>query len=258
MLVNQLPHSTGDKTMKHYKTTNRNRFAWWCGGLIGALLLAACGAAPITPTIVANPTTTAAPVAKVPTTAAPPTAAQTSTQPPATAVPAAPTATVEAALPTPQCDGLTPAQTEGPYYTPDTPERKSLIEPGMTGTKLILAGYVLDADCQPIPNAWLDFWQANDEGEYDNAGYVMRGHQFTDAAGRYQLETVFPGLYPGRTRHIHVKVQAPNGPILTSQIYFPDEPANTGDGIFDPALIADMETTAAGLRGTFNFVINPK
>ncbi len=39
--------------------------------------------------------------------------------------------------------------------------------------------------------------------------------------GRYTLETIVPGEYPGRTQHIHVKVQAPNGPILTTQIYFP-------------------------------------
>ncbi|MBI5566900.1 MAG: dioxygenase [Chloroflexi bacterium] len=235
-----------------------------CGAIALVLALTACSAAPIAQTAVPDPTATTAPAANVPPTIAPPTAAPTATaptanQPPAaTDLPAAPTATVEAALPAPQCNGLTPAQTEGPYYTPDTPERTSLIEPEMTGTKLKLTGYVLDANCRPIANAWLDFWQADDEGEYDNAGYVMRGHQFTDANGRYQLETVLPGLYPGRTRHIHVKVQAPNGPILTSQIYFPGEPANAGDGIFDPALIADVQTTADGLSGTFNFVINTK
>ena len=112
---------------------------------------------------------------------------------------------------------LTPAQTEGPYYTPNSPERASLIEPGMGGTKLIVTGYVLTTDCQPIANAWLDFWQADDQGVYDNAGYRLRGHLFTDETGRYTLETIVPGEYPGRTQHIHVKVQAPNGPILTTQ-----------------------------------------
>ncbi len=244
--------------MRHDKVRNRTRLTGFYTAIVLVLALTACSTAPITPTVAPNPTSTTAPVANV---LAPTVSAPTSTQPPAptqlpaTDLPAAPTASVEAALPAPQCTGLTPAQTEGPYYTPDTPERTSLIEPGMTGTKLILTGYVLDADCQPIAKAWLDFWQADDEGEYDNAGYVMRGHQFTAESGRYQLETVLPGLYPGRTRHIHVKVQAPNGPILTSQIYFPGEAANAGDGIFDPALIADVQTTADGLRGTFNFVI---
>lgn len=227
--------------------------------VIAGWLLTACTANPIEPAGPTAPTAagaaptigapTATPISAPPndSTSIPPTPTPTPapTEPPATVV----------AL---KCDGLTPAQTEGPYYTPDTPERTSLIEPGMTGTKLILTGYVLDANCQPIANAWLDFWQADAAGAYDNAGYVMRGHQFTDADGRYQLETMLPGLYPGRTRHIHVKVQAPGGPVLTSQIYFPGEAANASDQIFDPALIAEVETTADGLRGAFNFVINPK
>ncbi len=91
----------------------------------------------------------------------------------------------------------------------------------MGGTKIIVTGYVLTTDCEPIANAWLDFWQADDQGAYDNAGYRLRGHLFADETGRYTLETIVPGEYPGRTPHIHVKVQAPNGQILTSQIYFP-------------------------------------
>jgi len=63
-----------------------------------------------------------------------------------------------------------------------------------------------------------------------NTGYRLRGHQFTDEAGRYALETVVPGLYPGRTRHLHVKVQAPNQPVLTTQLYFPGQPSNATDG----------------------------
>jgi protocatechuate 3,4-dioxygenase beta subunit len=133
---------------------------------------------------------------------------------------------VFALLPAPACDGrLTPSQMEGPYYTPNTPERNSLHEEGMEGERLVLIGYVLDADCNPIPGAWLDFWQAGADGGYDNSGYTWRGHQFTDRHGRYYLETVIPGLYSSRPiRHIHVKAQAPNGPVLTSQIYFPDQP----------------------------------
>ena len=152
---------------------------------------------------------------------------------------------------------LTPAQTEGPYYTPNSPERTSLIEPGMGGTKLIVTGYVLTTDCQPIASAWLDFWQADDQGVYDNAGYRLRGHLFTDETGRYTLETILPGEYPGRTEHIHVKVQAPSGPILTSQIYFPGVAANDRDSIFDPALLAAVQDTADGKQATFNFVVRP-
>lgn len=168
---------------------------------------------------------------------------------------ATPTADMATALPCSGQAALTPAQTEGPYYTPNSPERTSLIEPDMSGTRLIVTGYVLTTDCQPVAGAWLDFWQADDQGVYDNAGYRLRGHLFADETGRYRLETIMPGEYPGRTPHIHVKVRAPNGPVLTSQIYFPGVAANDRDSIFDPALLADVQDTADGKVATFNFVV---
>ncbi len=151
---------------------------------------------------------------------------------------------------------ITPSQTEGPFYKPNTPERTSLIVPGMPGTRLVLTGYVLARDCRPIARTWLDFWQADDRGEYDNAGYRLRGHQSADDKGLYYLETVMPGLYPGRTRHIHVKVRVPNGPTLTTQIYFPGEARNQNDGIFNQGLVAAVRDAAGGKVATFNFVLD--
>ena len=174
--------------------------------------------------------------------------------------PPAPLAQGMTLAPTPECvddDDVTPPQTEGPYYTRNSPERTTLLEPGMVGPRIVLTGSVVDTACQPIPRALVDFWQADDSGEYDNVGYRLRGHQFTDDAGRYSLETVVPGLYPGRTRHFHVKVQAPNQPILTTQLYFPDEPRNQRDGIFSPALLMDVQDAPDGSRvAGFNFVLN--
>jgi len=163
--------------------------------------------------------------------------------------------------PTPACgddddDDLTIAQTEGPYYTPNTPERTSFLEAGVTGTKMIVTGYVLSTNCQPVARALLDFWHADDSGAYDNMGYKLRGHFFTDDAGRYTLETIVPGLYPGRTRHFHVKVQAPNNPVLTTQLYFPGEPSNATDGIYNAALEMNVQDVTDGKLGTFNFVLD--
>ncbi len=149
----------------------------------------------------------------------------------------------------------TPSVTEGPFYKAGSPERASLVEPGMAGTRITVAGYVLSAQCRPIAGAWLDFWQADERGQYDNTGYRLRGHQFTNAAGAYSLETVLPGLYPGRTRHIHVKVRAPNGPTLTTQLYFPGEPRNQSDGIFNPGLVVTTQDLAGGPAALFNFVV---
>jgi protocatechuate 3,4-dioxygenase beta subunit len=174
---------------------------------------------------------------------------------PATTAGAATTAPPRALQPTPACDDgddPTPAQTEGPYFTPNSPERASLLEAGMAGDRLTVAGTVLATDCRPLRRALLDFWQADAAGRYDNQGYRLRGHQFTDADGRFRLDTVVPGRYPGRTRHIHVKVQAPDGPVLTTQLYFPGEPANAGDGIFREELLLTMD---GDRRASFTFVL---
>jgi protocatechuate 3,4-dioxygenase beta subunit len=179
--------------------------------------------------------------------AAPTTSAGTTTE-----ATTAPTATL---APTPACDDgddPTPEQTEGPFFTPDSPERTSLREDGIDGTAFVLTGTVLATDCTPLAGALLDFWHADDSGEYDNEGYRLRGHQFTDANGAYRLETIVPGLYTGRTRHIHVKAQREGGDVLTTQLYFPDEPSNESDSIFDPALVMSR----AGRSGArFDFVL---
>jgi protocatechuate 3,4-dioxygenase beta subunit len=177
---------------------------------------------------------------------------------PATAAPAGDLFTAAGiTLEAPSCDGTaTPAQTEGPYYKPNTPERNSLLEAGTHGKRMLVVGYVLDAKCQPVPNAWLDFWQADANGEYDNAGYNFRGHQFADAQGRYFLETVYPGEYPGRTQHIHVKVRATDSSeILTSQLYFPDAAGNSSDGIFTPETLVKLEDHGNYLVAYYNFVL---
>ncbi|MDP9865690.1 MULTISPECIES: carbohydrate-binding protein [Streptosporangium] len=158
--------------------------------------------------------------------------------------------------PTPFCDdgdAPTIAQTEGPYFKPNSPLRSTLTG---AGVPLTVSGYVFGRSCQPIANALLDFWQADNNGAYDNVGYTFRGHQFSDAQGAFKLTTIVPGLYPGRTRHIHVKVQAPNRPVLTTQLYFPNEPRNNTDTIFNPSLLMNVRTVGSGKEASFDFVLN--
>ncbi|MDQ6694478.1 MAG: hypothetical protein M3014_08675 [Chloroflexota bacterium] len=154
------------------------------------------------------------------------------------------------------CGALTPAVTEGPYYKVGSPERSSLLEVGTTGTPVTIIGYVYDKSCRPIAHAWLDFWQASSTGVYDNSGYKLRGHLYTDASGAYKLTTVVPGEYPGRTEHIHVKVQAANGPVLTTQLFFPGVVHNSSDSIYNPALLMNVQTGTSGETATFNFVLD--
>ena len=176
-------------------------------------------------------------------------------------VPTAASNAAESTDPNLACSGgktsasVTPELTEGPYYKAGSPEQADLYQAGMAGTKLIITGYVYDTNCQPVANAWLDFWQADANGNYDNSGYTLRGHQFTDDSGHFQLTTVIPGLYPGRTEHIHFKVQAPNGQILTSQLFFPGVAQNDSDGIYNPNLLLSLHETSDGMHGQYNFVV---
>ncbi len=133
---------------------------------------------------------------------------------------------------------VTPAQTEGPFYSARAPQ-KANFRGDAKGEPLVLEGVVLGPDCRPVAGAWLDFWHADAQGAYDNSGFRFRGHQFADADGRYRLETIIPALYPGRARHIHVKLRAPKGDrVLTTQVYFPDDPGNARDGLYRPELVA--------------------
>ena len=160
--------------------------------------------------------------------------------------------------PTPAChdgDDPTMAQIEGPYFKPASPERTELFEEGMAGQPIELVGFVFTRACKPLAGALLDFWQADDKGRYDNSGFRLRGHQFSDAEGRYRLRSIVPGIYPGRTRHIHVKVQPRGGPVLTTQLYFPGEPKNRSDGLFRKELLLRTAKNSGSLAGRFDLVV---
>lgn len=159
--------------------------------------------------------------------------------------------------PTPECkdnDPPTLPETEGPFYRPRTPERFDLTEADGKGRPVELTGYVLTRGCRPVERALVDLWHADEAGAYDNRGFRYRGHVYTDAQGRYRFRTILPGLYPGRTRHYHVKVLAPGQRLLTTQLYFPGEPFNARDGFFHRELL--MRVAGPGMAARFDFVID--
>jgi protocatechuate 3,4-dioxygenase beta subunit len=166
----------------------------------------------------------------------------------------------EAPLPaTPAChdgDEATFRQTEGPFFKPSSPERTEFAEAGMAGQPIELLGFVLSRACKPLAGALLDFWHADARGQYDNSGFRLRGHQFADAQGRYRLRSIVPGIYVGRTRHIHVKVQPRDGRVLTTQLYFPREPKNRSDGLFRRELLMRTTENAGLLAARFDFVVD--
>jgi protocatechuate 3,4-dioxygenase beta subunit len=171
---------------------------------------------------------------------------------------------------TPACDGHeTPEATEGPLFKPESPERTDFVTPAIQGVACELSGVVYDTACKPLTGVLIEFWQCNHNGDYDTTGFTLRGHQYTKTSGAFRLKTIVPRDYWGRwgqrAPHIHTKVQAPGGPVLITQLYFPGDTdaygrdfaaLNARDQLFNQACIIDLGgKTADGYRGTFDFVI---
>jgi len=166
--------------------------------------------------------------------------------------------------PTPECldhdHHATHAVTEGPFYKPHTPERSVLRDAATAGMPLTLRGRVFTEDCRPLAGDVVDVWSCDGNGVYDNDGYRLRGHQFTDANGAFTFETVKPSDYHQygihRTPHIHVKMQGRDTKLLTTQLYFPNEPLNAQDWFYRDDLLVKLDrATPAAFLATFNFVL---
>lgn len=122
---------------------------------------------------------------------------------------------------------LAPEQMEGPFYVEDALVRRDITE-GKPGVSLELRLTVIDAStCAPIPGAIVDVWHCDAAGVYSgvqgNTGTFLRGVQRTNARGVALFRTIYPGWYPGRTPHIHVKVALGGNVVHTGQLYFPEE-----------------------------------
>jgi protocatechuate 3,4-dioxygenase beta subunit len=123
---------------------------------------------------------------------------------------------------------LTPEMTEGPYYIDGEKFRRNITE-GRPGAPLTLRlGVVNASTCKPLKGAIVDIWHADASGVYSGFGAgaanrtFMRGLQRTDANGIATFQTIYPGWYPGRTVHIHVKVHVAGNVVHTGQLFFND------------------------------------
>jgi protocatechuate 3,4-dioxygenase beta subunit len=148
---------------------------------------------------------------------------------------------------------VTPQQTEGPYFVDERLRRADIrsdpsngsVKEGLTLTLEIgvfVVNGVNKAACAPLSGAMVDIWQCDAGGIYSDVvdeGFntigkkFLRGYQVTDADGKVQFVTIYPGWYPGRTPHIHFKIRTGPGYAqtreFTSQFYFDDK---TSDAVF--------------------------
>lgn len=106
----------------------------------------------------------------------------------------------------------------------------ALTEPG---ERLVLSGTVYRADGRtPAPNIVLLAYHTDAKGVYpqrnssDERG-ALQGRLRTDAKGRYRIDTIRPGGYPGRVdpAHIHLVLERPGKPdVYPPEIIFDDDP----------------------------------
>ncbi len=166
-----------------------------------------------------------------------------------------------------------PSQTLGPFYPRNAGERPTETDADLLrvegdrvltkGVPIFLTGRVLDRRGQPLTNAAVEIWQCDANAVYHHpAGgaeaerdpnFQGYGTARTDAAGAFHFRTIKPIAYPGRTPHIHVRVQAPGASAFATQWYLPDDPGNRRDFLFarlsaedQAALMLKFEPTTAG------------
>jgi len=183
---------------------------------------------------------------------------------------------------------LSPAETEGPFYF-DVDSMRRDIREDRPGQQLRLGLRVMDAQCQPIPDAVVDLWQCDAFGSYSgfesastggpgggsssDAETYLRGTQPTDADGIAEFLTVYPGWYGRRTVHIHAKVHLGGSSVLTTQLFFDEDFTarvfaqapysgasgrdvfNEDDSIFDDRLLLTLSEDGDGSLGLMNVVV---
>jgi protocatechuate 3,4-dioxygenase beta subunit len=147
----------------------------------------------------------------------------------------APNVPPAAAAQTPGLCVLFPQAVEGPYYFDPKLVRGDIAE-GRPGMPLDLTLRIVETGtCDPIADARVDIWHADARGVYSGYGSqgddrktstrgetYLRGTQMSDANGDVKFRSIYPGWYPGRTPHIHVKAFLDKKTVLTGQVYFPD------------------------------------
>ena len=126
---------------------------------------------------------------------------------------------------------VTPRDALGPFYKSGAPLQTELCASG-GGEKLLVTGRVLGMPgCKPLSGALVEVWQADARGDYtlftpgrkDDERCLLRASIRADGEGRYTFNTILPGEYPGRPRHIHYRVSHQGYATLVTQIYFARE-----------------------------------
>jgi hydroxyquinol 1,2-dioxygenase len=173
----------------------------------------------------------------------------------------------------PAHDGSVESTVQGPFYWEGAPElpRGSDLAQGVKGEPAFYSGRVLSTDGRPLPNALLDIWSGDGEGNYDmqipgETGMKARGRIRTDAEGRYWFRSIRPtfypvptdgpvgqmlrrmGRHPYRPGHVHMIVSAPGHLPATTHLFVAGSEYLDSDAVFGTkeSLVVQFERHPAG------------
>ena len=155
---------------------------------------------------------------------------------------------------------VTPRDAVGPFYKSGAPFETDLCASGSGGAeKLLVTGRVLGmSDCKPLSGAVVEVWQADTRGEYtlftpgkkDDERCLLRASVRTDGEGHYRFNTILPGEYPGRPRHIHYRVSHQGYATLVTQLYFARE-----RGVPDQLVVSTSRSAQGVARAVFDITL---
>ncbi|KAK4630909.1 hypothetical protein CLAFUR4_02722 [Fulvia fulva] len=164
-----------------------------------------------------------------------------------------------------------PSITDGPYYVWGEMIRSNVVEDDFSdGIPLHLEVQYYDIEtCQPIPDIYVDIWNANATGVYfgisTSGNYATGGHnstyprgiQGTNEDGAATFDTIFPGHYDGRAIHTHLLAHMnvtvmPNNTLLIGS----GSVTQVGQSFWNEVLRTNVEATAPYNTNTQAIVSN--
>lgn len=153
----------------------------------------------------------------------------------------------------------TPGQTVGPFfaYGVEYPRMHEVAFPHSPGA-VLLGGTVYDGAGNPVPDAFLEIWGADEDGSIprrrgsfrrDDHTFTGFGRAFTNDDGHFEFWTRNPGAHDGRAAFFATIVYARGLPDkLHTRIYLPDDaPALAADPLLS-SLDAEVRTTLVATR----------
>ncbi len=181
--------------------------------------------------------------------------------------------------------GCTEATVFGPFHVEGAPHYANGddLANGARGEPCLVSGSVHGLDGQPVPNASIEVWQADADGNYDVQYVGLSRHQARGVLqagedGRFHFQTIVAEAYPipvdgpvgdmlratarhaWRPAHLHFMIKAEGYETLVTHVFRAGDRYLDSDAVFGvrQSLVADWSQQPDGRYALdFDFVLNP-